>query len=53
MPVLLLFGQHTSKTLPLKEGAQRDVQFVKIADLKAGSTSRGNPIVSMDTKKKN
>jgi hypothetical protein len=34
------------------ECAQRDAQFVKIADLKAGYTSRGNPIVSMDTKKK-
>lgn len=35
------------------EGAQRDAQFTKIADLKAGYTRRGNPIVSMDTKKKN
>lgn len=35
------------------ECAQRDAQFTKIADLKADYTSRGNPIVSMDTKKKN
>jgi uncharacterized protein (DUF2384 family) len=35
------------------EGAQRDAQFVKIADLNADYTSRGNPIVSIDTKKKN
>ena len=34
------------------ECAQRDAQFTKIADLKADYTSRGNPIVSMDTKKK-
>jgi hypothetical protein len=35
------------------ECAQRDAQFTKIADLKKGYTSRGNPIVSIDTKKKN
>ena len=35
------------------ECAQRDAQFTKIADLKKGYTHRGNPIVSMDTKKKN
>ena len=35
------------------ECAQRDAQFAKIADLKEGYTSRGNPIVSIDTKKKN
>ena len=35
------------------ECAQRDAQFTKIADLKEDYPSRGNPIVSMDTKKKN
>ena len=35
------------------ECAQRDAQFTKIADLKEDYTSRGNPIGSMDTKKKN
>lgn len=34
------------------ECAQRDAQFAKIAELKKGYTSRGNPIVSIDTKKK-
>jgi len=33
--------------------AQREAQFTKIADLKEDYTSRGNPSVSMDTKKKN
>ena len=35
------------------EGAQRDAQFTKIANLQEGYTRRGNPIVSIDTKKKN
>jgi hypothetical protein len=35
------------------EGAQRDAQFAKIAGLKEVYTSQGNPIVSVDTKKKN
>ena len=35
------------------ECAQREAQFAKIADLKEGYTSRGNPIVSIETKKKN
>ena len=35
------------------EGGQRDAQFAKIAGLKEAYTSRGNPIVSVDTKKKN
>jgi hypothetical protein len=34
------------------EGAQRDAQFAKSAERKKGYTSRGNPIVSIDTKKK-
>jgi hypothetical protein len=35
------------------ECAQRDAQFAKITSLRETSTSRGNPIVSGDTKKKN
>jgi hypothetical protein len=35
------------------ECAQRDAQFAKIAGLKEVYTSQGNPIVSVDTKKKN
>ena len=34
------------------ECAQRDAQFTKIADLKESYSSRGNPSVSSDTKKK-
>lgn len=35
------------------ECAQRDAQFAKIASLQEVYTSQGNPIVSVDTKKKN
>jgi hypothetical protein len=35
------------------ECAQRDAQFAKIAGLKEAYTSPGNPLVSVDTKKKN
>jgi hypothetical protein len=35
------------------ECPQREAQFAKLADLKEGDTSRGNPIGSIETKKKN
>ncbi len=40
------------KELPLKEVEFRDEQFIKIANLKEEYTSTGNPIISIDTKKK-
>jgi hypothetical protein len=35
------------------EGAHRDAQFTNIARLKETYTAQGNPILSIDTKKKN
>ena len=47
------FGRRTApKRRRTGEGAQRDAQFTTIAARKAGYTSRGNPLVRMDTKKK-
>jgi hypothetical protein len=53
-----LLGQHdfvrrkAQKRQRTGECAHRDAQFTKIAQLKEEYTTRGEPIVSIDTKKK-
>ena len=40
------------KVLPGKESPDRDRQFLRIAELKDAFLAAGNPVISMDTKKK-
>lgn len=41
-----------AKVLPGKESPDRDRQFIRIAELKEEFLAAGNPVISMDTKKK-
>jgi transposase len=41
-----------AKVLPGKESPDRDRQFLRIAELKDGFLAAGNPVLSIDTKKK-
>jgi len=41
-----------AKVLPGKESPDRDQQFLRIAELKDEFLAAGNPVISMDTKKK-
>jgi len=41
-----------AKVLPGKESPDRDRQFLRIAELKDAFLAAGNPVISMDTKKK-
>ncbi|MCH7685333.1 MAG: ISAzo13 family transposase [Planctomycetes bacterium] len=49
----LNFGlRKIAKVLPGKESPDRDRQFLRIAELKDAFLAAGNPVISMDTKKK-
>lgn len=49
----LNFGlRKIAKVLPGKESPDRDRQFLRIAELKDAFLAAGNPVMSMDTKKK-
>ena len=49
----LNFGlRKIAKVLPGKESPDRDRQFLRIAELKEEFLAAGNPVISMDTKKK-
>jgi hypothetical protein len=49
----LNFGlRKIAKVLPGKESPDRDRQFLRIAELKDAFLTAGNPVISMDTKKK-
>ena len=50
---VLNFGlRKIAKVLPGKESPDRDRQFLRIAELKKEFLAAGNPVISMDTKKK-